>query len=178
MAKKKLTTTEKWTIGLSLTAIIVSMISPITSYYWFDPQFQTFRNRARLQISSTNPINFNQKEPKPVIEIDLWEIPSYSDVEILNIGQLPAKDVQIVFNYTKLVEDEKLNPSITFEPPILSEITIREKTVFVTLKKAIAPQEKIKVKINPIPDNIWVYNEFGEGNSIQTNIELIRDYRT
>src|SRR2546430_2418082 len=42
---------ERISIALALTALILAVASPIVSYYWFDPQFQAFRHRARLQVT-------------------------------------------------------------------------------------------------------------------------------
>lgn len=182
MSPKKLTKAEKWSIGLSIVAVVISIAMPFISYFWLDPQLQSFRNRARLQLNSgeifpnskppdPNNLNYPKKTETDFIEIDSSQ-PWY--IEILNVGGMPAKEVQIVFAYPSQSEKQ---PELIFEPPSANELVQKGNNYIITLKRSIAPQDKVKISTLVVPDEVWVYSEFGESNNIKTNMHLVRRQR-
>jgi hypothetical protein len=186
---KSLSTVEKVELALSIAAIVISITSPIVTYYWLDPTLQAFKLRARLQIAGTIHRTVEYKEPKrsnnktnvrPNETRSLAELLSQFgtrvvhdveyEVEISNIGQLPAKEAQIVAQFESAHEINL--DSISFEPAILFEVTQKPGRIFITLSRPIAPQDTIKVRFrSPLPTQVSVSNEFGETSTIQTGTD-------
>jgi hypothetical protein len=185
---KKISNFEKITLALSIVAILFSILSPFITYFLLDPQIQSFKNRARLQISS--PTSFMIEDSDVNIEIEdktasdkkvggFNPLPRW-ELHIENIGELPAKDVQIVFRYNQDINiketGNKIVESINFDTPYLPETKINNNDIFITLNKPIPPQGKIKLKIGYTPDTVTVLNEFGEQNIIQTQAGFAKIY--
>src|SRR5947207_14338815 len=119
MKTTAMTRYERISMYVSIVAVVISLGSPILMYYWLDPTLKAFSLRGRLQVSSSpedaelrkkliNSI-LTHESPTPVIHFD---------VEVLNIGQLPANGIQIVAQY---FSDPK-EGEVTFEPPAQFEI--------------------------------------------------------
>jgi hypothetical protein len=173
---------------LSIVAIIVSFLSPFITYYLLDPQIQSFKNRARLQISSPTSLMIEDSDVNIELEDKITSdkrVGGYSplprwELDIENTGNLPAKEVQIVFRYSQDINiketGSKIVESIDFDPPYLPETKINNNDIFITLNKPIPPHSKIKLKIGYTPNTVTVLNEFGEQNIIQTQADLARIY--
>ncbi len=181
--KKILSKSEKWSLGLSAVAISFSIITPVIGYYWLDPQLQAFRNRARLQISSPSKLIIEDAARENIEEDDKGTIKDQRNfaplprwkLDIENVGNLPAKDVQIIFRYPQSYNEKQLE-GVTFEPPLLADIFNKDGNTFVTLKKPIAPQGKISATVMVAPDEVIVSNEFGESSIIKTEASLATLY--
>lgn len=196
MPKKQISVLEKWTLGLSIAAVLISIGMPVVSYYWFDPQLQTFMNRAKLQIvevkkeavvTTNGPSSFEDikneemwwKSLSAFFEFNPWS------AEIHNTGNLSGKDVLVAAKYSSpLIEkkEEKASlgvamPDIKFEPPAPFEKVVNGDTIMITLKRAIAPQDKIKVTFSSMPNTVWVSNEYGESSSIETAAGSFRFFK-
>lgn len=63
-------------------------------------------------------------------------------ITIINTGELPAKDVVIAAQYT---HTSAVNTTPTLRPPYPSEISSKETTQFVTLRRPIAPRDVVEV---------------------------------
>lgn len=171
MAKTRLSKSEKISTVLSVIAILVSVISPLTTYYWLDPQIQAFKNRAILQLSA---------QPKagiinPHVEnTEGFTLPVRSDylAEIINVGPLPAKDVVLTLQYDR---SETTDSMVEFDPPVPTSVKIEGSSKFITLNQPIAPMDKVGIKLYRPPNTMWVTSEFGERNSvtITSNFQLM-----
>jgi hypothetical protein len=169
---KKMTTFEIWTLfGVGL-AILISIISPFITYYFLNPELKSFRNRGRLKVESGNEIT------KHTIPANPPEIPEAIDyllarkdwnLIVTNIGNMPAKEVQIVFRYTSLGPGEKPNPEVTVDPPTPFELSTEGNELTLRLKRAIAVGDGINVTVRTDPDWACAYNEFGEGTCLETS---------
>ncbi len=128
-----MTKAEKIGIYFSAAALIISIASPIATYLWLNPNLKAFNDRARLQVIA------------PAKNGVLCFLTTYSgdpfcQVSILNIGKLPARDVQIVIQYQEDIPVEK--ELFSFEPSLNYETHNQGKQMFITLKRAI--QRKIQ----------------------------------
>jgi hypothetical protein len=172
MARKKatkMTQYEMLTLILSSLAILTAIASPVITYYWLDPQLQAFRNRARLQIEDAYHVNTQVIPAKSPGELTRTIAQSNWSLLITNTGALPAKDVQIVFRYEQINENETRDPKFVFEPPTTVEQTAKDNEITVLLKRPIAPEGELRLTTSDEPNDVWVYNEFGEGSNIRTS---------
>lgn len=157
-------TQENISIVLSLIALIVSVASPFVAYYFLVPQMQEFHNRPRLELgvyvnSEFVPANSNLANSVPKV-INYWGL------AITNEGFLPAKNVQVIFHYTTLPDGEVPPLIVVSEPPINLESRVDGTDILITLKAPIAPNETTILKPKLVPDEAWVYTEYGEKQSI------------
>ena len=157
---------EKINTVLSLIAITVALATPFVTYFWLDPTLQAFKHRGRLQISSSKDTSARHQEEIRII-LGLEPEPINFDVEILNVGELPAKDIQIVAQYDSGAPQ---TVSLGFEPPIQYDAVTRADQVFITMKRALASKDKIKVTFRDNPSRISVSNEFGESSTVDTGL--------
>jgi hypothetical protein len=184
-----MTKSEKLSTILSVVAISISILTPIFSYYWLDPSLQAFKLRARLQVSghpskalseylkkqNPSPVAIKETDPdrsnivnKAFQEaLEMSALDTSYEVEIVNVGKLPAKDIQIVAEYIEHSEN-----GIQFDPPVQSDLVSRDNKTFITLKRPLAPQDKIKIVFKVPPVSLWVSNEFGETDTIKTDIVI------
>ena len=159
----KMTRYERISIIIAITALLLAIASPIVSYFWFDPQLQAFRHRARLQVSGSSITGGNTApDPVPVFH-----------VQIVNIGELPGKDIRLVVQYSRESEpNPKAQHIIKFGPPVPYEIVNKQDQDFVLISRPLAPQDKIDVSFMEMPSMISVSNEVGETSVIQTPWQL------
>ncbi len=173
---------EKWSLAISIIAIIAAIAGPILTYFILDPQVQAFRNRAQLKVASSSfmKTTMMSNNGKPVgVPIPAWEL------EIRNTGSLPARDVTAILRYqrykdpeTGLEETSRLPSSsdeiqLSLSPPSRYEIEILNNEFVVSLKTPIAPGDA--VRLNAVePDSVWVSNDSGEFIMTQTAAGLRR----
>jgi hypothetical protein len=161
---------EKVSIFLSIAAVIISILSPFLTYFWLDPTLKAFSLRGRLQVSSNQDHSSYQFAIIESIIRDT-EVPNIPfDISILNIGQLPASGIQIVAHY----EDEAKDEGLTFQPPVQYEAVLRGTEKFITLKRPLAAQDKLKVIFSDHPSKIAVSNEYGETSILDTGLGSFR----
>src|SRR5207244_11399566 len=86
-----------------------------------------------------------------------------AEVEVLNVGDLPAKDVKLTLQYDKSVTSLTL-PKVS--PAMPMESTQQDTATFITLKMPIAPRDKIKIQFPTIPETVWVTSDTGERSTI------------
>jgi len=136
---------ERISIILAVVALGLAAVGPFLTYRWLDPQLQSFKNRARLQVTN--------RLPARGIESNEFLQDTPYKIDITNVGQLPAKDVLMTLQYT---DKEEIDSDIQLSPPVPFDVVIKEDTKFVTLKKSLAPQDKAEVKFKIPPKTIWV----------------------
>jgi len=151
---------ERLSLFMSGAALLLAIGVPIISFFWLDPQLQTFRRRAILQV---NPI----VESATGAGVDIAHVLTDKnyEIEIMNVGASPAKEVSLTLQYGEPITDQF---DLTINPPFRTEASNKTNTKFVTLKEPIAPNDKIDVKFAPTPDTIWITNEFGERTILNT----------
>lgn len=166
---------EKITVLVSIVALVVAATNPFVVYKWLNPPLkqirEEFKQRARLQVSSNSASDeYHMQVIRKIImdgNDDSYSVPIDFNLEILNIGELPAKDVQIVAQYDSRTPEK---PSFVFEPPSQYELVIRPNQLFLTVKRPIAAKDKLKVTFKDYPSRVSVANEFGETSTIDTQL--------
>lgn len=171
---------EKISTILGTVALLAAVVSPFITYWVLDPQLQSFKNRARLEVSEVT-------EPsKPILVPNAGDIVRTKDIvdfllnahtyhmQIMNVGNLPAREVSIVLQYGTTPN----NPLVEVSPPLLTESADKDNLKFLTLKQPIAPSDSVRIKLRPAPDEIWVSNEYGERNNLVTKAKVSRIVET
>lgn len=162
---------EKISTAISIIALLLSIAAPIFIYYWLDPTLQSFKLRARLQTVAVPSVVRGYTDGSsayvtfgpPGLDGKDYKI------EILNIGQLPARDMQVIAEYDDSYQDE---PSFTIDPPALIESKISNNKMYITVKRPLAPQDKMRITFAVSPVTIWILNEFGETDTIHTGARI------
>jgi hypothetical protein len=156
---------EKLTLGISILALGVAAASPYVAYRWLDPQLQAFQNRGRLQLS----IVYDTPEAKDTPPDTVDNAPAKRllannplEVKIINVGELPAKDVLVTAQY----DSDPKEVETILSPPMPTDITLKDQTQFITLKRAIAPHDSVNFKFMDAPKTVWAATEFGETSTV------------
>ena len=172
LERSSMTKYEKLSMALSAVAVLVAVGTPLASYFWLDPQFQTFRNRPRLQVTlgkrATGGAGIDYANPDFTV---LRTGGTNREIEILNLGELPARDVLITAQYTDV---SHVNNAPKLDPPYPEETTVKDANQFISLKKPIAPHDAMKVMFPIEPKVIWVSSEYGETSTIITGAGVWR----
>ena len=164
---------EKLTVIVSVLALVVAAANPFIVYKWLNPPLkeikQELKQRGRLQVSSNRSSNeyHMQVMRKIIMEDDSETIPIAFNLEIVNVGEMPANNVQIVAQYDSKAPDK---PAFVFEPPSQYDLIARPDQLFVTVKRPIAPKDTLKVTFKDYPSRVAVSNEFGETSTIDTEL--------
>jgi hypothetical protein len=167
---------ERISIILAGIALVLAIASPFISYYWFDPQLQAFRHRARLQVTTKllNPKTKSAADADSLVDV----LSSDCEVTITNIGELPGKDIKIV------VEDigdtggakKDANTSLipfTFNPPTPYDLVTRENQSFITINRALPPRGTLTMNFSGLPTTLAVSTEFGETTLVNSGIRVL-----
>ena len=149
---------------LSGLAVLVALFSLFVSLR--NPQLQAFKNRARLRIEET-VIEYTAGVRGPNSEAVAYLPATCVGIGIFNDGPLPAKEVQIVCVFTTLEGDEIPTPEFYFDPPVDTEIRSSSSKIDIKLTKPIPPDSGVAFVPNVWPDEVWIYNEFGESHSLR-----------
>lgn len=105
-----MTKAEKIGIIVSTAALAVSIISPIATFLWLDPKIKEFNDRGRLQVTG----EFTKYKMSTLIPNQrVVDLDSSYQANLLNIGKMPAKEIQIVVQYN---ENPPTGDFFTFEP--------------------------------------------------------------
>jgi len=162
---------EKASVYVSIFAVVISLTSPVLMYYWLDPTLKQFSLRGRLEVLLIPENDELYKKIITAILMDKPPIPANPlNVEIQNIGKLPASGIQIVAQYF----NEGKEGGVAFEPPVQYEASYHGTQTFITLKRSLAPQDKLKITFTDSPQRVVVSNEFGESSIVDNFFELIR----
>lgn len=157
-------TESRVSIALSFVAIVVSIVSPFVGYYLLVPQLQEFHNRPKLDVSSgihtiLIPADANVANARATTTMN-------TPVVIRNDGNLPARNLEVVFRYSNLNDGETPPLVVTSYPPLNLESKLDGTNIRVSVKTPIAPDETVTITPPSLPDQIWVYTEYGESHSI------------
>lgn len=139
-------TQDNVSIVLSILALIVSIVSPFVAYFFLVPQMQEFRNRPRLGLEvsiSTEVVPAMSNVPDSVPHTV-----THRHFAITNLGSLPAKNVQVVFQYSTLSDGELPPTDIAAKPPIGLDARLRGTNIEITLQTSIAPDETVVLTPN------------------------------
>jgi hypothetical protein len=151
-----MTRNEKINTTLSVLALVLSAASPFIAYRFLNPQLQAYGVRGRLQVSGDAKWNTSK---------GVSDMPDSYEVEILNVGALPAEDISII-----IVSNNASDQYATFEPPVQTETTTQGNSNFITVKSPLAPQAKLTVDFPSIPKRIVVRSKDGEASQFDTGI--------
>lgn len=172
---------EKSTVVVSMLALVVAAANPFVVYRWLSPSVkeikEELKQRARLQVSSNSASDEYRRQVIRKIIIDGSEgsetVPIDFEIEIVNIGELPAKDVQMVVQYDSRTPEK---PAFVFDPPSQFDLVTRPNQLFLTINRPIAAKDKLKVTFKDYPSRVSVSNEFGETTTLDTRLgEFHRD---
>lgn len=164
---------EKVTVSVSVLALIIAASNPFIVYKWLNPPLkeikQELKQRGRLQVSSNRGSRdyHMQVMRKIIMDDDSDTVPIDFNLEIVNIGELPANNVQIVAQYDSKAPEQ---PLFIFEPPSQYDLVTRPDQLFLTVKRPIAAKDKLKVTFRDYPSRVAVSNEFGETSTIDTDL--------
>jgi len=156
----KMTRAEKVSISLAVISLVISISTPIATYFWLDPNIRAFKDRAKLQVSGDlTDTRIIQDLGKVVVS----RSGSFYDLSVLNVGKLPAKEIQIVAQYGIAPPDDRL---FTLDPPLHYEIRNVGRQTFITIKRPLPVQDSFKVTFVEIPFLLTVSSESGESTVI------------
>lgn len=185
---KRMTRYEKISIIFSAFALFFAICSPFISYYWFDPQIQAFQNRGKIKAQRYDPdFKGKTRELEDLagdgggISFDkalTFQRHSFS-IEIQNVGNLPAKDVLVVYRFIQEPESEDHPqeieiPRFSVSPILPIEVKNGYGETTITFKQPLVPNSKIILESSMTPSSAWVANEFGEGENVPTPLSVVR----
>jgi len=158
-----LTKNEKLTIGLSVVALIVSLVSPYATYRWLQSAVreQSLKEQG-FMAAGWYGTTYDAEHPK-LSEAD------YS-VDLNNTGELPIEKVIVSIRYYGQNFDAAVKEKVRVNPPMPIRIDVSSDTLMVSLENALPPSQKttvsfpltvdlsdLKVPINH--PNAWVSSE-------------------
>jgi hypothetical protein len=168
---------------IAVLGLILGVAAPFITYRWLDPQLQSLSHRPRFKI-----LTLQEKGPRKVAEFKIKKVSdedfdkafaAWSDdidngaysVVITNVGELPAKDALITAQYRTIPASSP--PSVTFNPPVLTETSNSGDIQFITIKKPIAAHDKLEIRFSRTPKVIYAStSEFGEAVTLLPQINV------
>lgn len=170
---------EKLSTILSVFALLAAIASPFISYHWLDPQFQAFKNRAKLQVTGAiiGDVNYEASTMRVT-----YGLTSPYELEIINVGQLPCKEIKIVSQQQQELRDKVHLPpddasqDFSFEPLIPFDVTTKGNQHFITVNRPLAPNDKLKMTFKYVPSFVVVSNEWGEMTSLDMTSSRVSVY--
>jgi hypothetical protein len=163
---------EKISTTLAIISLVVSISTPIATYFWLDPGLKAFKDRARLQVSGSLVVPkervFSSPEGNKVSIVG-----ENYQLKLLNIGKLPAKEIQIVAQYG----EPPAGDFVTFDPPSQYEIQNQNNQIFITIKRPLPSQDSLRLNFQIFPTLLTVSTESGETNVIDTGYAASDDYQ-
>lgn len=143
---------------------IIGGVLGIFAFFKADSTMEAFRHRGKLQVSGKPPtLKIVIPKGGTSFTIDTANVTyGVAELEISNIGDLPAKDVQIAATYRQqsTIEDPVFAPTLSFQ-----KLT-QGNTVFYTLQRPIAPKSHLAVTLSPAPPLVTVTDENGETSTV------------
>jgi hypothetical protein len=168
----KMTRYERVSVIFASVALLLAIASPFISYYWFDPQFQAFRHRARLQVTGRYVDAKTNKPIDAAVPTDVW--PSYLyQVAITNIGELPGKEIKVVTENASEMSSKASEQSVSFDPRVPYDVVSKNSQSFITINRALAPHDTITMTCNELPSSVAVSSEFGETTRLSTGMHFL-----
>ena len=167
-----MTKAEKIFISLAVMSLVISIASPITGYYWLDPSLKAFKDRARLQLTSGYTKAYNlqlMRELAPDQRPEGIGNKPLLTLRILNVGNLPAKEIQVVLQHMGIDSSSPLS-SFVFDPPVQYEVKNEKQQSFIVIKRPLPAHEEIKMALLSTPELVTVSNEYGETSVFDSGI--------
>ena len=153
-----MTTSARLTLIISSLALVVSLlaaaVSPWVTYHWFDPTTKPFKERAvfvSVRSDTTAPESAgSSKEQSIDVRVE---------IELQNIGHLPANNAKIVAVVTagKVTE-----PTIGVADRV-AERTKASGSIFeYSLSQPVAPDSKITITARGSLVGLYLFTEYGD----------------
>jgi hypothetical protein len=170
MAEKKRKTPAGMDTYITRAVAIVGLIGGVLGIFAFfraDATMEAFRHRGKLKVSGQPPImriDVPAEGAAIIVGDETTANVTYAvaELEIDNIGDLPAKDVQIAATYRSQSTIEEP----VFSPPLPTQKLTQGNTVFYTLQRPIAPKSHLAVTLTPAPTSVSVTDENGESSTL------------
>jgi hypothetical protein len=133
-----LTKNEKITVGLSVAALIVSIVSPFVAYRWLQ---SSVREQAMKEQGFTAAgrygVIYNVENPK------LSDV-TYS-VDLTNTGELPVDKVVISIRHYGQTFDNRVKETVEVNPTMPMRVDVSSSTLIIRFENALPPGQKATV---------------------------------
>lgn len=135
---ESLTKNEKITVGLSVAALIVSIVSPFVAYRWLQSAVreQVLKQQA-LTAAGRYGVTYNVENPK-------FSEVIYS-VDVSNTGELPVDTVVISFRQYGQTFDNGVKERVEVNPTIPMRVEVSSNTLIIRFENAFPPGQKVTV---------------------------------
>lgn len=145
---------EKLTVAISLVAILVSIGTPIATYFWLDPSQKELLYRGQLVVVNSDE------------DLSRGDSAEYSTVILRNAGQRPADGVLMSVQFKPGISPAK--PFFTRDP---IEYEIRSSEIFVQIKIStpVAPGASIGLHFHPSINAAYAITKFGDVTKLWGN---------
>ena len=140
---------EKLTLVISGVALVLSLLTPIATYYWFDTATKDYKLRARFVGGGSGlETSWNNKKPAKYFR------------QVINVGERPAEGVQVAVMYedTSVISDN----SIAFSPPTAFETKKSGQYYFYTLATPIPVGGLLTITIEADYREAYLYTKYGD----------------
>ena len=166
-----MTTAERWSTGLSIIALLVSIASPIAGYYLLDTKIKEAKDKQIIYSVDA----FGEVTP------ELKTLPSRGMVLIglANVGNLPTKDITITFAMKPSIANGKPNLHVVIAPPMPFDVSYDENNTFIHLNQVLGPKDRLGLRVQMESegqfanlnwiDKVWVSSEVGLASLVQSN---------
>jgi len=136
-----LTKNERITVGLGVTALVISIISPFITYRWFQSAVreQTLKEQG-FKASGWHGYSYSRKNVGPDGELKPYEI--IYNVDLMNTGALPVGKVVVSFRFRDKGLGNDIKDKIRIEPPMLARIDLSQDTLIISLENALPPRQR------------------------------------
>lgn len=151
-----MTKTEKINAILSVTALFVSLLTPIATYIWLDVSQKDFIHRGRFMVTNSdeNLLSRGEQATVPVT------------VAIKNIGDRPADNVQISATYSGKKPPEK---PFFIRGPVAFEVKQSDNIYFFKLITPIPAGESVALHFDKAVTNAFITTKYGDTVTIWGN---------
>ncbi len=163
-------TVERLNLTLSTAALLVSVALAVLGYYWFVPALREYELRGRLEVTGKKV-----EEPHRTGDPEV----SY-EVDIVNIGSLPTKEIQLIARYpllltTRTIDGQRISipwdgdpiPKVeAIDPPLPVETS--EDGTKIVVRQALSPKEHLRIGFSHTPVTVWVLTDSGDPKVVQT----------
>jgi hypothetical protein len=172
-----------WAQVLAIIAIGLSIIMPflaaVITYEILAVRLERQKNVMALELENQkSKLAELREDRKSRPQLLISNVKKSSDekeslsFEVANVGQSPAKELQIIvwstaYDSLSKATDKKeairnhvlIYPGIQFDPELEGGVI---PTIRITFKRPLAPQEKLSVTLFEIPTSVSIQNQYGE----------------
>jgi hypothetical protein len=132
---ESMTPYEKTSFVLSMVAVIVSLLTPVATYFWLDPTVQALRHRRPLLVDV-----YPQTAAEGGIRL-----------AIQNPGKLPASEVIVVIETTAGNLPGLPPPAPIIDPPSPFTLETTGNVFTLALRRSLGSAESLDVRIPDVP---------------------------